>query len=170
MLSTTAVGSNIDPILAIARGCRAASGKEPPPNDRRFLVQRFESGRDDEALVALLTSEPWPKRVKTTLSRKEVLASIAAGEYGSGRNLTYFVVADGDDAGLVRLEDAAGDGVDPALDVRIRERWRGQGLGVSAVRFITDEFFLRHPDRWRIEGQLGATTSRCAARSSPQDG
>ncbi len=100
-----------------------------------------------------MTSEPWPKRVKTTFSRDEVLASIAAGDYGSGNDLTYFVVAEGNDAGLVRLEDVAGDGVDPALDVRIGERWRRRGLGIAAVRFITGELFQRYADRWRIEGQ-----------------
>ena len=115
--------------------------------------REYKSGRDEEALIALLTSEPWPKRVKTTFTRVDVLQSIEEGDYGNGSDITFFIEVDGSDVGLVRLEDVADEGVDPALDIRIRARWRGRGLGVDAVRFITGEFFRRHPDRWRIEGQ-----------------
>jgi RimJ/RimL family protein N-acetyltransferase len=100
-----------------------------------------------------LTSEKWPLRAKTTFTPEEVIESIANGEYGKGNDLSFFIETDDRDVGLVRLEDVAGEGVDPALDIRILERWRGRGLGVAAVRYITDEFFKRHPDRWRIEGQ-----------------
>lgn len=115
--------------------------------------REYQPPRDEEALVALLTSEPWLKRVKTTFTRSDVLESIARGEYGDGNDLTFFVEVDVHDVGLVRLEDIADEGIDPALDIRILERWRRRGLGVAAVRFITGEFFRRHPDRWRIEGQ-----------------
>ncbi len=115
--------------------------------------REYVPGRDDEALVELLTSEPWPRRVKTSFTREDVLALIADGDYGGGNDLTFFVETEGEDAGLVRLDAVAEPWEDPSLDIRIRERWRGRGLGVAAIRFITDEFFRRHPDRWRIEGQ-----------------
>jgi RimJ/RimL family protein N-acetyltransferase len=120
---------------------------EPP------TFREYKPGRDEEALIALLTSESWPQRVKTTFTRDDVLASISSGDYGKGNDLTFFVEVDGRDVGLVRLEDVADDKVDPALDLRIREKSRGRGLGVAALRFITGEFFRRNPQRWRIEGQ-----------------
>jgi len=115
--------------------------------------REYVSARDDDALVTVLTRERWPLRAKTTFTRAEVLESIANGEYGKGNDLSFFIESDDRDVGLVRLEDVAAEGVDPALDIRILERWRGRGMGLAAVRFITDEFFKRHPDRWRIEGQ-----------------
>jgi RimJ/RimL family protein N-acetyltransferase len=115
--------------------------------------REFQSGRDEHALIALLTSENWPLRATTTFTRADVLKSIEDGEYGKENDLTFFIVIDGLDVGLVRLEDVADEGVDPALDIRILEPWRRRGLGVAAVRFITGEFFKRHPHRWRIEGQ-----------------
>jgi RimJ/RimL family protein N-acetyltransferase len=115
--------------------------------------REYDSDRDEEALIALLTSETWPLRAKTTFTRADVQESIAKGEYGKGNDLTFFIEVGAHDVGLVRLEDVADEGVDPALDIRILQRWRGRGLGVAAVRYITDEFFKRHPDRWRIEGQ-----------------
>jgi RimJ/RimL family protein N-acetyltransferase len=81
-----------------------------------------------------------------------VLESISSGDYGKGNDLTFFVEIDCRDIGMVRLEDVADDKADPALDLRIREKSRGRGLGVAALRFITGEF-RRNPERWRIEGQ-----------------
>ena len=115
--------------------------------------REYVKGRDDEALIAILTGEAWPLRAKKTFTRSEVLESIADGEYGTGNDLSFLIESNERDVGLVRLEDVADEGVDPALDIRILERWRGRGMGLAAVRFITDEFFKRHSDRWRVEGQ-----------------
>ena len=109
--------------------------------------REYVSGRDDDALITLLTSETWPLRAKTSFSRSEVLESIANGEYGTGNDLSFFIESDDRDVGLVRLEDVAAEGVDAALDIRILERWRGRGMRLVSVRFICDEFFKRHPDR-----------------------
>jgi RimJ/RimL family protein N-acetyltransferase len=121
--------------------------------DLRPSYREFEAGRDDEALIDLLTTEDWPLRMQTQFSRAEVEQAISSGEYGAGKDLTFLIEIQGDVVGLVRLESVGEPRFDPALDIRFREAWRGRGLGVEAVRYITDEYFRRFPASFRIEGQ-----------------
>ena len=100
------------------------------------IFREYEAGRDEESLVALLTSESWPLRVTTDFTPADVLKSIENGEYGAGNDLTFFIEDEGRDVGLVRLEDVVDQGIDPTLDIRIRERWRRRGLGAAAVRYV----------------------------------
>ena len=120
---------------------------------RQPSYREFRKGHDDEVLIELLTTDTWPLRLKATFTRAEVEAELSSGEYGDAKDLTFFIEVDGSVVGLVRLEDAYEERMDPQLDIRFRAAWRGKGLGEGAVRFITDEFFTRLPARVRIEGQ-----------------
>ena len=115
--------------------------------------RRFRRGRDDGALIQLLTSEAWPLRLHPTFTPEAVQRDIDAGEYDPPYALTYLIELGGEVVGLVRLEDVADNRTDPQLDIRVRSSARQGGLGAAATRFITDAFFEQHPQRWRIEGQ-----------------
>ena len=119
----------------------------------RASFREFRKGRDDDALIDLLTTETWPLRAQPRFTRAEVEEELASGQYGEGKDLTFLIEVEDEVVGLVRLEGIDEPRFDPALDIRFRAAWRGRGLGVEAVRFITTEFFRRHPDRFRIEGQ-----------------
>ena len=63
---------------------------------------------------------------------------------------TRLAVADGEKAGLVRLQDLTED--TPMFDLRVRASWRGRGLGKAAVNRLTDYLFTEFPEVMRIEG------------------
>src|SRR3954471_3972544 len=119
-----------------------------PPSFRRF-----ERRRDEPALFDLLCSETWPHRVKTTLTEADVRHEIGLGIYDNDDVLMFLIDVGDEVAGYVRADDLGDERSDPQLDFRLRERYRGQGIGPAALAFITREIFDRYPDTRRIEGQ-----------------
>ena len=145
-------------------------GVETWPMNELPTFREYEPGRDEEALIALLTSESWPQRVKTTFTRDDVLELISSGDYGSGNDLTFFVEVDGRDVGLVRLEDVADEKVDPALDIRFANN-RADAASASP-RFVSSP--ANSSVGTRNDGgsraRRGATTSLCDTRSCAPGG
>ena len=81
------------------------------------------------------------------MQRQDVLQRVAEGYYGDE---TYWIEAGGERVGFVRLFDL-GDAT-PLFDLRISAVHRGQGLGRTTVRWLTDRLFGEYPHVERIEG------------------
>lgn len=113
----------------------------------------FDPELDSEAIVSLLTGEEWTYRPRRRISEAEARKELADGRYEGPDVLTLMIELDGDVVGIARAEDLAEARPDPQLDFRLRERARGQGIGLAALRHITAELFARHPAKNRIEGQ-----------------
>ena len=113
----------------------------------------FERARDEAALYDLLCRERWPHRVKTTLTEADVRHELELGVYDNEDVLTFLIDVEEELAGYVRADDLGKERTEPQLDFRLRERFRGQGLGPIALAFITREVFTRYPQTRRIEGQ-----------------
>ena len=113
----------------------------------------FDPRRDRDALVDLLTSEEWTHRTRPLISEAEAAEELERGYYAGDDVITVMIELDGEVVGLVRADGLADQGHDPQLDLRLRERVRGRGVGQAALRQITETIFTRHPDRERIEGQ-----------------
>lgn len=113
----------------------------------------YDPDHDEIAVIDLITTESWAYRVQPVLTENDVRASIEKGDYAGDAVLTFLIEVDGAVIGLVRAEDVGNPRQDPQLDFRLRERVRGRGIGLTALRYITEEVFSRHPATVRIEGQ-----------------
>ncbi|MFS8099589.1 GNAT family N-acetyltransferase [Lentzea alba] len=109
------------------------------------MFRRFDAG-EGEALADFLAGEPWPFHTGSQVDRADVLERAAQGFYDE----TYWILADGERAGIVRLFDL--EDATPMFDLRISESHRGKGLGQAAVRWLTDRLFGEFAHVERIEG------------------
>lgn len=116
------------------------------------LVRLDPTGADRADLVAFLTGEEFPFHVRRTIAHADAEAAIDAGAFRDDDHDTYWLQhEDHGRIGIVRLEDLA-DPV-PLFDLRIAGRFRGRGLGVPALRAVTDHVFRTRPAVTRFEGQ-----------------
>src|SRR4051794_21304116 len=115
--------------------------------------RRYDPERDEAVLFDLLCNEPWPHRVKAVMTEADVHEELDKGIYTNDDVLTFLIEVGDEVAGYVRADDLGHERTDPQLDFRLRERFRGQGIGPIALAFITREIFERHPQTIRIEGQ-----------------
>lgn len=116
------------------------------------LTRLDPTGTDRQELLAFLTSEEFPFHVRRRISAADAASAVDSGAYRDDEHDTSWL--DHDDLGrigLVRLEDLA-DPV-PLFDLRLAGRFRDRGLGVPALRAVTDHVFTTMPAITRFEGQ-----------------
>jgi RimJ/RimL family protein N-acetyltransferase len=113
----------------------------------------FDPERDGAALIALLTTEHWAHRTRPVYSEADVVDELERDYYAGDDVLTVMIELDGEVVGLARADGLGDTHEDPQLDLRLRERARGRGIGLEALRHITDGIFNRYPAKRRIEGQ-----------------
>ena len=113
----------------------------------------FDPESDRAALISLLTTEEWTYRVRPSLSEAEVVDDLERHAYAGDDVITLMIELDGEVIGLARADGLSEAQGDPQLDFRLRERVRGRGIGLAALRTITETIFTRHPEKHRIEGQ-----------------
>ena len=113
------------------------------------LVQDGEAG----ALASWLAAETWPFHPRVRWTHEAALASIRAGDF-SGMNPTYWVDLGRDErVGIVHyryLQD-----VSPDTDFRLREPYRGRGLGTRMVKWAAGHLFTT-TDKHRLAGETRA--------------
>jgi RimJ/RimL family protein N-acetyltransferase len=117
------------------------------------LFRPYDPGSDEPALIELVCSETWPHRAVDSLTPEAMRTEIERAPYHGDGVLTVMIELDGELVGFVRAEGLGRDREDPQLDFRLRERVRGRGIGLAALRHITAEVFERHPTTVRIEAQ-----------------
>lgn len=104
---------------------------------------------DTEALVAFLTASRWPFHSRPVLDPAVVRDRAAEGHYAGDDVRTFWVLADGDRVGLVRVWDL-GDPT-PLFDLRVAEAHRGQGVGTATVTWLSGHLFDELAHVTRIE-------------------
>lgn len=117
------------------------------------MFRPFDPARDEPALIGLLTTETWLHRLKVQMTEADVREELDRGHYSGDSVLTELIEVDGEVVGLVRADELCEERSDPQLDFRLRERVRGHGIGLVALRHITELIFSRYPKASRIEGQ-----------------
>jgi RimJ/RimL family protein N-acetyltransferase len=103
-----------------------------------------------EDLATFLTGDTWPFHGAPVVTADQARRWIAAGRYYADDNRAFWITVGDEHAGLIRLMDL-GDGT-PLFDLRLRGQWRGQGIGVQALRWLTAYLFSEFPAIRRIEG------------------
>jgi RimJ/RimL family protein N-acetyltransferase len=105
---------------------------------------------DTEQLVDLLTGETWPYHGPHGMSPDTVRRKVAEGDFDSESTRTFWIMADAERLGLLRIWDLADD--TPMFDIRIRAAHRGRGIGVQAIAWLTEYVFTNFAIAHRIEG------------------
>lgn len=103
---------------------------------------------DTDALVDFLTGEDWPFHAGGRPAGDDVRERVKSGYYDGPDARTFWVLVDGERAGLARLFDLGDD--TPMFDLRLRAAYRGRGLGTGAVRWLTGHLFGELPHAHRI--------------------
>lgn len=111
--------------------------------------RRFVPAEAD-LLAEFLTAGDWPYHSPGGRDAAQIRLEAAAGRFDDGQTRTFWIVAAGAEAGLIRLLDLADD--TPMFDLRIRAACRGMGLGTCAVRWLTGYLFTELPGIRRVEG------------------
>jgi RimJ/RimL family protein N-acetyltransferase len=107
-----------------------------------------------ELLADWLSSDRWAYHVNPQLSRERVLNSIDQGHFTGTDHRMFWIVADPHlRVGLIHLFDL--DDIEdgsPQFDLRIQSQYRRQGIGTSALRWLTSYLFENWTELQRIEG------------------
>lgn len=109
---------------------------------------------DDTAIIDFLSSQTFPFHVYPTLSADDARRRLERGDLDGPDHAAYWVVAGTERVGLTVLDDLEDE--TPLFDLRLADHVRGRGLGVLALRALTDEVFKHFPDARRFEGQTRA--------------
>lgn len=121
----------------------------------QVVILPFDPASDGDEIVGFLASNRFPFHGRPRVSEAEARALVLAGRYWSEESVGHWVVADGERAGMVVLEDVddiAGGGA-PLFDLRLGESFRGGGLGEPVLRALTTFVFEGYPVLRRFEGQ-----------------
>lgn len=109
----------------------------------------FENNMVDE-LLNFLTSETWHFHGQENPTEESIRRNLANGYYNGNGNKTFWIVDDHIKIGLLRIFDLE----DPIclFDLRLKEKFRGKGIGKQAVIWLTDYIFKNYSHIIRIEG------------------
>jgi len=115
------------------------------------LARTDPQGADREALIAFHTSAHFPFHVRTRPVQADLERAVDRGAFRDEDHDSWWLDDDDVRIGLVVLEDLQEP--TPLLDLRLAPEARGRGLGVPALRAVTDHVFRTMPDVTRFEGQ-----------------
>jgi RimJ/RimL family protein N-acetyltransferase len=115
------------------------------------LVPVDVRGSDRDTVIAFLTADEWPFHVRRRPTAEGVRAAIEAGAFDDEDHAAFWVVDGEQRVGLAVLEDLTDD--TPLFDLRLAAAARGRGLGLAALRALTEHVFATRPQTVRFEGQ-----------------
>jgi RimJ/RimL family protein N-acetyltransferase len=118
------------------------------------LVPADVPDADRQAVVDFLTAHEWPFHVRRRPTADTVTAAIEDGAFDDEDHATFWLVEGGVRVGLAVLEDLTDD--TPLFDLRLATHARGRGLGLAALRALTEHVFATRPQTGRFEGQTRA--------------
>lgn len=109
----------------------------------------FQNHMIDE-LVDFLTNEIWPFHGQPNPTSESVKASFQKGFYTENGNHTFWITKNNENIGMIRLFDLE----DPTclFDIRFKHAYRGKGLGVPTLKWLSNYIFTTYSHIIRIEG------------------
>ncbi|HMQ78437.1 MAG TPA: GNAT family protein [Ignavibacteria bacterium] len=107
------------------------------------------------SLFSFLSSGYWPFHSVPKIPIEKLEKQYAEGYFNSESNKTFLILNEvGSIIGVIRLFDL-GSGKDddetPLFDIKIKEEYRGKGIGKQALSWLTDLVFTNYPNKLRFE-------------------
>jgi RimJ/RimL family protein N-acetyltransferase len=122
----------------------------------KFVQASFlplELPNERELLATWLSSERWSFHSNPEPKPERILEIADEGGFVGLNDSSFWVMLGTERVGLIHLFDLEdiGDG-SPLFDLRIRNEFRGFGIGTQAVTWLTNHLFQEHTNLERIEG------------------
>lgn len=106
---------------------------------------------ESDQLIELLVDNTWPFLAYSRPGRARVKEWVAGGMFTGPLVATFWIVLDEvARAGIVRLYGMNEQFV--TLEIRLSDRYRGQGIGRVAIQMLTNHVFTSMPEKIRMEG------------------
>jgi RimJ/RimL family protein N-acetyltransferase len=125
----------------------------------KILFEELTDGKKSQ-LLEFLSSGYWPFHSTPKLSKDKLEKQFDEGYFIGEGHKTFLIliedrsIADKLIAGVIRLFDL-GSGPDddetPLFDIKIKEEYRGKGIGRQALSWLSDFVFTNYPNKLRFE-------------------
>jgi RimJ/RimL family protein N-acetyltransferase len=101
-------------------------------------------------LIDFIISDNWPFHGYPKITPEQIKKNFEEGFYTGDGIETFWIIADGEKAGMIRLYDL--EDLTPIFDIRISSSYQGKGIGEKGVKWLTEYVFKTYSHIMRIEG------------------
>lgn len=109
----------------------------------------FEDELED--LVTFLTSNTWEFHGDSNPSAEKIIKNFEEGFYNGEDTKTFWILLNDElKIGVLRIFDLTDS--TPLFDIRISNAYRGKGIGVKVIQWLTNHIFTQYKMINRIEG------------------
>jgi len=118
----------------------------------KLNFQEFKR-EDTDLLYDFLNSDVWTFHSggSNQLTKESVEKSISKGYYDGTDNKTFWIINPEEQIiGYLKIEDL--EDLYPMFDLKVSSKYRGQGVGEKALRWLTDYIFNNYSEVHRVEG------------------
>lgn len=121
----------------------------------KVKYSEIETNQKDE-IIEFLSSGFWPYHSTPQISKDKLEKQFNSGYFIGVGNRTFRIknAEDNSEIGVIRLFDL-GSGLDddetPLFDIKIKDEFRGKGIGEIALKWLTDFVFTNYPNKLRFE-------------------
>ena len=125
----------------------------------KILFEELTADHKTE-LVEFLASGYWPFHSTPKLSKDKLEKQFDEGYFNGEGHKTFLIlivhrsIANKLIAGVIRLFDLGSgpnDDETPLFDIKIKEEYRGKGIGKQALNWLSDFVFTNYPNKLRFE-------------------
>ncbi len=125
----------------------------------KILIEELKSDNRVQ-LVDFLASDFWPFHSTPKLSIEKLEKQYDEGYFTGEGHKTFLIlieeisIANKLIAGVIRLFDLGSgpeDDETPLFDIKIKEEYRGKGIGKQALSWLSDYVFTNYPNKLRFE-------------------
>lgn len=106
-------------------------------------------------LIDFIISDNWPFHGYPKITPEQIKKNFEEGFYTGDGIETFWIIADGEKAGMIRLYDL--EDLTPLFDIRISSSYQGKGIGEKGVKWLTEYVFKTYSHIMRIEGYTTGT-------------
>jgi RimJ/RimL family protein N-acetyltransferase len=120
-----------------------------------IIITEFENS-EKIPLIDFLLSGYWPFHSTPQIPKEKLELQYTKGYFNGEGNRTFLIKDKSDNTiiGVIRLFDLGSDPEDdetPLFDIKIKEEFRGKGIGKQALNWLTDFVFTNYPNKLRFE-------------------
>ena len=119
-----------------------------------MTINLSEATDADAIAEFLVINAPWPFHVRPTPTAEQIAKAWTDGTYSGEANRTFWLLDNGSRTGIATVSDLTDD--TPTLDIRLAAGSRGHGIGIIALREVTNWVFAELPEALRFEGTTRA--------------